>query len=150
MEIRYARDDDAGQIVELLGELGYSVTGEHVHRRLRQGAERVLVADDDGTLLGLVSIVLQSTLMSLNPSARLMAVVVRSDARRGGVGRTLIHAAIAHAREQGCTGIELTSSMRPEREAAHRFYPALGFARTSYRYWLPLDGAGETPVSGSS
>jgi GNAT superfamily N-acetyltransferase len=46
--------------------------------------------------------------------------------------------AVEWARNAGCEGIELTSGMRPEREAAHRFYEDLGFQKTSYRFWRPI------------
>jgi GNAT superfamily N-acetyltransferase len=140
MNVRDARRDDAGQIVELLTELGYSVGLDHVRQRLGGGSERVLVAAGGGRLLGLASVAIQSMLVSPYRSARLTAIVVRTDARRAGVGRKLVEAGIAHARDQACSGIELTSAIRPGREAAHQFYPALGFRRTSYRYWLPFGG----------
>ena len=34
----------------------------------------------------------------------------------------------------------LTSGIRPEREAAHRFYEALGYERTSYHFHRTLGG----------
>lgn len=141
IEIRDARADDARQIVELLADLGYDVPSGRVEEHLGQSPERVLVADQGGSLLGLVTVSVQSLLASEGPSARVTAMVVRPTARRGGVGRRLIEAALAHARERGCVGVELTSGLRPEREAAHQFYPALGFRRTSYRYWLPISGS---------
>src|SRR3982074_3155517 len=120
--IRDARSDDAGQIAELLDELGYAVGVERVRQHLEQGGERVMVAERQGRLLGMARVAIQSVLASPGRTARLTAIVVRSDARRGGVGRALIEAAVAHAREQGCVGVELTSGLRPGREAAHTFY----------------------------
>jgi ribosomal protein S18 acetylase RimI-like enzyme len=73
------------------------------------------------------------------------AMIVGASHRRLGVGRRLVEVAVAHARNEGCDGIELTSGLRPEREAAHRFYEALGFERTSYRYWKGLSSSDLPP-----
>ena len=72
------------------------------------------------------------------PVARLTALVVSWAHRRQGVARVLVTAVLRRARELGREGVELTSGMRSEREAAHAFYLDLGFDRTSHRYWLPL------------
>jgi hypothetical protein len=55
-----------------------------------------------------------------------------------------VKAVLQRARELGCEGVELTSGLRPEREAAHAFNLGFGFERTSYRYWLPLDPGVDT------
>lgn len=64
--------------------------------------------------------------------------MVRSGARQKGIGRLLVFRAKDWALSRGCDGIEVTSGIRPERDAAHHFYPRLGFERMAYRYWLPL------------
>jgi GNAT superfamily N-acetyltransferase len=136
--IRDADPADAAQVAELLGELGYPVDEAEARRRLERGTERVLVAADGDRLLGLGAVATSSNITTERPLARLTALVVRPDARRTGVGRRLLDEAIALARTGGCAGLELTSSLRPEREASHRFYAAYGFQRSSYRFWLPL------------
>jgi ribosomal protein S18 acetylase RimI-like enzyme len=62
-------------------------------------------------------------------------VVVDADARGKGVGEALNTFALAEAKRQGVTTVDLTS--RPSREAANRLYQRLGFkARETnvYRY----------------
>ena len=62
-------------------------------------------------------------------------VVVDADARWKGVGEALNTFALAEAKRQGVTTVDLTS--RPSREAANRLYQRLGFkARETnvYRY----------------
>lgn len=137
--IRDARPGDAEGVAALLAELGYPVEVEEAGRRLASAAEQVLVADDGGRLAGLVAVVIGSQILAARPLARVTALVVRSDARRTGTGRRLMDAAVDLARERGCAGVELTSGIRPEREASHRFYEAYGFHRTSYRFSLPLE-----------
>lgn len=78
------------------------------------------------------------------PMGRLTALVVSSAHRRRGVARSLVEAVLQRARDLGREGVELTSGLRPEREAAHAFYLGFGFERTSYRYWLPIDSGADT------
>jgi ribosomal protein S18 acetylase RimI-like enzyme len=64
-------------------------------------------------------------------------VVVDSDARGKGVGEALNTFALAVAKRQDATTVDLTS--RPSREAANRLYQRLGFkARETnvYRYQI--------------
>ncbi len=50
---------------------------------------------------------------------------VREDARRGGLGRALVEAAVARAQARGCRRIEL--DVNEDNEAARRLYSACGF-----------------------
>ena len=65
---------------------------------------------------------------------RLSALVVSEARRRTGGGRALVEAVEAFARERGCGLVEVTSGERPEREAAHHFYAALGYEEVSRRF----------------
>ena len=138
MTIRDAGPADAAQVAELLAELGYPVEPAEARGRLERGTERVLVAADGDRLLGLAAVAVSANLTTDRPLARVTALVVRADTRRTGIGRRLVDEAIVLARAGGCAGLELTSGLRPEREASHRFYVACGFQRSSYRFWLPL------------
>lgn len=137
--IREARPEDAEEVAALLAELGYPMEAEEAGRRLAGATERVLVAADGGRLAGLVAVAIGSQIVAPRPLARVTALVVRPEARRTGTGRRLMDAAVGLAREAGCAGVELTSGIRPEREASHRFYEAYGFKRTSYRFSLHLE-----------
>jgi GNAT superfamily N-acetyltransferase len=64
------------------------------------------------------------------------AVRIRADRRGGGLGRDLMERAVARARGRGCALVQLTSDKR--REAAHRFYASLGFARSHDGFKLAL------------
>ncbi|MFE0735806.1 GNAT family N-acetyltransferase [Streptomyces sp. NPDC058855] len=64
------------------------------------------------------------------------AVRIRADRRGGGLGRVLMERAVARARGRGCALVQLTSDKR--REAAHRFYASLGFARSHDGFKLAL------------
>jgi GNAT superfamily N-acetyltransferase len=136
MPVRAASVADAAQVAELFAELGYPMDEGEAARRLARGPESAFVAGDGGRLLGLMTICRQQLIVHARPTARVTALVVRSEARRRGVGAALMARAVEWAREAGCEGVELTSGKRPERAAAHRFYEGLGFERNSYRFWL--------------
>jgi ribosomal protein S18 acetylase RimI-like enzyme len=140
MSVREARSDDAAQIAELLAELGSpGVDAAEAAARLARHQETIYVDDQDGTLGGLIAVKTELYFGHARPLAHVTALVTRSEARRSGLARRLMAAAVAFARRAGCEGVELTCGLSPARDEAHRFYPSLGFERTSYRYWLPLD-----------
>jgi GNAT superfamily N-acetyltransferase len=139
MSVREAGPDDATQVAELLAELGSpGVDATEAAARLARDEETIYVDDEDGTLGGLIAVKTELYFGHAQPLAHVTALVTRPVARRSGVARRLMAAAVAFAKRGGCTGVELTCGLNPAREAAHRFYPSLGFERTSYRYWLPL------------
>jgi ribosomal protein S18 acetylase RimI-like enzyme len=135
-EVREASTSDHEQVAALLRALGYVVPAELVAERLGLFAaaanRRVLVAEEGGRLLGLLSMSWQEWLSHERPVARVTELVVAPDGRRRGVGRRLIERASALAEGRGCELIELTTAL--SRAEAHSFYDALGFERTSYRY----------------
>jgi ribosomal protein S18 acetylase RimI-like enzyme len=138
VRIRDGGPRDAPEIAALLGELGYPIDSSMAAARLLRRTERVLLAEERGSALGLVAVGVSTTLTHARPVGRLTALVVREGARGRGVGRALVLEALRLAAAAGCEGLELTSGLGPERAAAHRFYESLGFERTSYRFWLSL------------
>lgn len=138
MTIRPAAPEDARAIAELLADLGYPTSAEEAAARLGRHGEQVLLAEAEGRVLGLLALGVGAMLQHAGPLARVNSLVVRRSGRGRGVGRALMARAEALALTAGCEGVELTSAIRPGREAAHRFYQALGYERTSYRYWRSL------------
>jgi GNAT superfamily N-acetyltransferase len=136
--VRDATPADAVAVAGLLGELGHPTSASEAARRLHRPGERVVLAESDGRAVGLTALTVGQQVSRSGPVARVTALVVSETARGRGVGRRLMARAEELAREAGCEGIELTSGLRPEREAAHRFYEAIGYERTSYRFWRPL------------
>jgi GNAT superfamily N-acetyltransferase len=136
--IRDAGAGDADVVAELLGQLGYPTSVADARQRLGRTGGRTLLAESDGVPVGLLALAVSRPLERARPVARVTALVVRDSARRRGVGRALMDRAAEVAAAEGCEGIELTSGIRPEREAAHVFYQSLGFERNSYRFWRAL------------
>lgn len=138
MQVRSASERDAGGIAQLLCELGYPTDGSTTLKRLGRSDELVLVVEDGDRVIGLAALAISRTLTHAGPIGRLTALVVSAAHRRHGVARLLVTTVLERAERRGCEGLELTSGVRPEREAAHACYEALGFERSSYRYWRPV------------
>lgn len=140
VEIRDARAEDADELTELIGQLGYPTEPAAVVRRLERlgatGVDRVLVAEDDGRIVGLVGIHVSRSLEYDRDAAKISAIVVDESRRGTGVGRALVDAADAEARTRGCEVLWLTTAER--RAGAHAFYRALGFEETGRRFTRPL------------
>lgn len=140
--IRPANAGDAEPVAGLLSLLGYVVAVNDVRARLTHLAD----ARHDAILLappaaGLVAVHRVPLLAEGGALARITALVVAPDQRRSGVGARLLRAAETSAVAWGCTLVEVSSGRRPERAAAHRFYPAAGYtdaADRSVRYWKRL------------
>lgn len=133
--LRPAKLEDAEAISRLLDELEHPAPPEVLRARLQALAaagERVLVAEIEGVVRGLATVHVTPVLHRPAPVGRITALVVSSEMRRQGVGRALVGAAEAIAREAGARLIEVTSNRR--RTQAHRFYEGLGYELTSHRF----------------
>ena len=64
-----------------------------------------LVAEQDGALLGLVHYLFHRSTTAIEPSCYLQDLFTVQTARGNGVGRALIEAVYARAREAGCTNV---------------------------------------------
>ena len=138
---------DADELCRLLTQLGYPTTPARIAATLpaasRDRGAVVIAESDNGGLAGFVAYQIVYFFEDAAPRCRITALAVDHQARRRGVGRTLLDEVEHRARACGCTEIEVSSARRPERDAAHRFYPVAGFAdaaATSAFYSKRLDG----------
>jgi GNAT superfamily N-acetyltransferase len=141
LKIREASIEDAGPIASLLTELGYPASAAAIPGRLAAVTGtpgRVLIAERDGAVLGVVSVTRLNLFHRSEPVALLSALVVRAEHRGEGVGGALVEAAARQATVWGCGALELTS--RDDRDAAHRFYVSLGFESGSRKFARPVRG----------
>lgn len=136
MRVRPATAADAPALADLLDQLGYPTDVSAVPARLERmaahGGQTTLVAEVDGTVVGMTTVHVRWAINSDAPMARLVSVVVDADHRSRGVGGALIQEAERIAADAGCERMEVTSAA--ERDAAHRFYERLGYEARSKRF----------------
>jgi GNAT superfamily N-acetyltransferase len=145
LRVRPARADDLPALAMLVDALGDPSAQEDLARRIAalDASEHhaLLVADEGGPALGLAHVILRRSLL-VEPYAELAALVVAPGARGKGVGARLVRAAEAWAASQGLAALRLRT--RLEREDAHRFYRAQGFALAKTQLVFALDLAGRS------
>ncbi|MCC7365824.1 MAG: GNAT family N-acetyltransferase [Dehalococcoidia bacterium] len=143
--IRYAKASDVDALLALYAELSpdNAATGREdaaaaLATILAEPLITLLVAEDgDGTPLGTVMVaVLPGLSHGARPWAQVENMVVAGQARGQGVGRELLAACVALARERGCYKVQLQSA--EQRRDAHRFYAANGFRDSSAGFRLYL------------
>ncbi len=137
LQIRQARVADLATCVDLLDDLfrletdfapdaGRQIRG--LSQLLESDAAQLIVADDDGEVVGMLSV--QRLISTAQGSAvGIVEDAVVRDRRRGqGVGRALMNAAEAWARDEGLTRLQLLAERgnRP----AQAFYQRLGWTST--------------------
>jgi GNAT superfamily N-acetyltransferase len=133
VRVRRAVAGDVPAIAALLGELGYPVAGDVMAARLERlpDTTTVFVAESD-EVVGMAGLDVRQALQHDEPRGRIIAFVVRSDARGQGVARALLDAIEAAARAAGAVHLHVTSAHH--REDAHAAYLALGFSDTGLRF----------------
>jgi GNAT superfamily N-acetyltransferase len=133
--VRPAAPGDVPALAGLLAELGYPVGAAQLEARMARLPESttVFVTDD---LTGLAALDVRQGLEHEEPGARLIAFVVRADARGRGVARALLGAVEDAARAAGAVHLHVTSAHH--RTDAHAAYLALGFEATGLRFGKAL------------
>ncbi|WP_328681698.1 GNAT family N-acetyltransferase [Streptomyces sp. NBC_00343] len=142
VQVEIAREA-TGELVDAFGRLlpQLSATAEPldraaVERMVSCATNTVLVARDEGTIVGTLTLVMAPVPSGLR--GRVEDVVVDGAARGRGIAALLIEQALRIAREAGARTVDLTS--RPDRAAANRLYERLGFrVRESTVYRFPLE-----------
>jgi predicted N-acetyltransferase YhbS len=133
--IRSATKEDAPALSRLLGQLGYPSEAADIPDRLDKLLARpettVLVADQKGQAVGVVTVHLFQAMHANEPIAWLTALVVDEAVRGQGVGSALVQRAEEWASQHGAPRISLTSALH--RAAAHEFYKARDYEHTGVR-----------------
>jgi ribosomal protein S18 acetylase RimI-like enzyme len=126
--IRRASAEDAEAIAALFTDEGYPAGPSDIVERLGRFASdhsQVLVAEQDGAVLGFVAIHALPRFEHDDRIVRILALVVDAGARERGVGRALIAEAERVGTELGAAFTEITAGHhRPE---ARRLYESLGY-----------------------
>lgn len=142
--IRDARTSDGEAVAKLCTQLGYPTEPADVPSRLDRlavdGNARALVAERGDAIVGLATIHLRYTMNHHAPIAQLTLLVVDEKHRSVGVGRALVRAAEAWARERGSERLVVTTALH--RDVAHAFYERLGYVHTGRRYARDFSAGG--------
>jgi len=129
VKVRTARVADAAAIAVLMTQLGYPCAEGDVAARLgywvADPASRVLVAAQDGLVVGCLSVHAVPYLERTGRWARIESLVVDAAVRGSGAGRALVRTAEDVARQWGCLAMEVTSART--RQGAHAFYERMGY-----------------------
>jgi ribosomal protein S18 acetylase RimI-like enzyme len=136
IRIRAAKLSDAPGLAALMCELGYETTSDEMRMRLqpivKDGRYSTFVAKSGNELCGIIGTLTHVSYEHNDSSGKIVALVVSKKRRRSGVGRALIAVAEKDFAKRNVTRVTLTT--RFEREDAHRFYEALGYLRTGFRF----------------
>ena len=151
MRIRQAAIEDSAVIAQLMTQLmevsGYQdqqVFSEQIEDRLRKVADddayQVLLAEDEGKVVGLLSLSFRHTLFHSAPTALIDELVVERGHRRRGIGQQLMAEAIERCRAAGCCEIEVSTER--SNEAAQEFYRQHGFSHEAVLFELEFEEDG--------
>ena len=127
------------RLIPQLSKSNPAPTKEQLESIVASDSSQILLAKADGVIVGSLTLVIFH--IPTGVRAWIEDVVVDADARGKGVGEALNKFALAEAKRQGATTVDLTS--RPSREAANRLYQRLGFVQRDtnvYRFELSKDG----------
>ncbi len=131
---------DLEQISILMHELGYpnslAFFKERFDTLANTGFDKVLVAEREGVVQGMITLHFIHLPHLAGNLCRVVALAVRNEFKRQGIGAKLMIKTEEIAREKNCAKIELTSGL--ERTEAHDFYRAIGFEEKSRRFTKDL------------
>lgn len=139
-EIRPYTAADAPGMVPLMADLGYPADAGEIAARLGRMPEETyltLVALVDGTPAGFIGVAVMPVYEHPHPIGWILALAVRADFQRRGIGRGLIAAAEECLARRGVPDLRVHSGL--QRSEAHRFYEALGYSKTGYRFRKALE-----------
>lgn len=101
--------------------------------------QRLVVAVDDGRLIGTMQLVVIPGLSSRGSRhGQIEAVRIVSDRRGGGDGSAFVRWAVAELRSAGCATVQLLS--HSSRSDAHRFWIRQGFQATHRGFKMTIPG----------
>jgi GNAT superfamily N-acetyltransferase len=145
LRIEDATADDLGALTALYESSGIDQPGDNDPQRVAAAwarlqavpGVRVRVARREGLAVGTLTLFVLPLLAHDGTPAALVEDVAVSPACQGqGIGRALMHDAMALAAQAGCYKLALSSNRR--RTAAHAFYEGLGFERHGLSFVVDL------------
>lgn len=139
---RSANFYDTQQILNLLGQLGYSKTDEDMRLRIQTYADhsfhQIIVAEKGKKVVGFIAFVMYDSFVSEGKRCHIEGLVIDSKYANLKTRQKLIEAAEVFARQNSSKVIDLTTSVLCSKNGVHDFYKFLGYQNegTSARIYL--------------
>lgn len=95
-----------------------------------------LVYEEEGRVLGFISVHIQKLLHHVSNIVEIQELIVNQTVRGQGIGRQLFEKAKYIARENGCTQLEVCCNQR--RKESHKFYEKQGMKNSHYKFCLEI------------
>jgi N-acetylglutamate synthase-like GNAT family acetyltransferase len=130
IEIRQAKIKDLERLKVLLEQLGYDKSKEWLNTKLQiylnSDIYEVLVAEDDGIIVGFITLTLQESFV-FDKCMHVETLVIDEKIRGKGIGRELMIAAENFARDNSCDLIGLFTLNKRRKDGTHNFYEKMGY-----------------------
>lgn len=132
LQVRQATSLDVSSIVTLVQGLARAVDvatpvdAAYVRDYLASPGSGILVADDAGEIVGLLSFSMRPSLLHAGRSCVIEELVVDQATQRQGIGARLVEELLSHAAAWGCIEVSVTA-LAPQRGAIE-FYKSQGFS----------------------
>lgn len=136
--IREANETDVSQLCELMYELsGEQINSDGMLDRLHMIDESltdsIFVYEQESRILGTLVFRIRENIREVSKYGEVCILIVRSEAKRNGIGKKLMSFAERKASELGCKATYLISGFG-RKDEAHKFYSELGYEITGYRF----------------
>jgi N-acetylglutamate synthase-like GNAT family acetyltransferase len=142
ISIRKPTLNDATILTDLLDQLGYKMALptllENMQSYMEDPDRALLIAEKEGKVVGCIAIDIAQTFHRPEKHMRVVSLVVDRAHKRKGIGKLLLKEAEELAKQRGCWVIEVTSSIRRQREGTHDFYLNNGYLSEGQAYFLKL------------
>lgn len=147
IKIRKANLDDGEQVTGLLEELGYPNKPAFIRLKIevltKSDKDTVLVSELEGKVIGVAHLHIAEMLHEAGHIGRIMAIAVKNEHRRSGIGRALMASLEIIAQDAGCVSLEITGDIH--HDAAQKFYKSQGYGKESKRFVKRLVQKQESP-----
>lgn len=136
--IRKAKENDIPVLSLLMEELsGMPISQNDMNNRLqmaeKSSTDAIFVYEEEGDIKATLVFRIRENIREVSRYGEICIVIVKSSAKRQGIGKRLMSFAEQHASDLGCIGTYLISGFGRKGEA-HPFYLDLGYEITGYRF----------------